>query len=188
VRTLARVRWKRMAGTSICGARDARTPLSVGALWSEVVSPGGARDRVHFKTLGTARRGHPIEEIVRQAETGETTASRVELVEASEASLDDALFDRPPDYRPALPQLHGGYDLTKPDTFANRLQSYRDERGSSSGESRSGSTLLFSALFNPLSLPRIPSATLRGSFRAGDFTRLTLELLGAVASVQTRRC
>jgi hypothetical protein len=76
VRTLARVRWKRMAGTSICGARDARTPLSVGALWSEVVSPGGARDRVHFKTLGTARRGHPIEEIVRQAETGETTASR----------------------------------------------------------------------------------------------------------------
>jgi hypothetical protein len=96
-------------------------------LTNEVVSPGGARDRLHFKALGTARRGYPIEETVRQAETGETEVSRVELVEASDASLDAALFDLPPDYRPALPLVHGGYDLTRPDTLANRLQSYWDE-------------------------------------------------------------
>jgi hypothetical protein len=94
---------------------------------SEVVSPGGVRDRVHFKTLGTAPRGYPIDEIVRQEETGETTVSRIALVEASEASLDAALFDLPPDYRPALPQWHGAHDLTKSDTLAHRLQSYRDE-------------------------------------------------------------
>jgi len=45
----------------------------------------------------------------------------------SSATLDPALFDLPSDYRPALPQLHGGYDLTRPDTLVNRVQSYWDE-------------------------------------------------------------
>ena len=93
----------------------------------EVVGPSGVRDRVHVKTLGTARRGYASEEIVRHTDAGETTVSRVELVEASAATLDPALFDLPSDYRPALPQLHGGYDLTRPDTLVNRVQSYWDE-------------------------------------------------------------
>ena len=96
-------------------------------LMGEVVGPSGARDRVHVKALGTARRGYPIEETVRRTDAGETTVSRVELVEASAATLDPALFDLPSDYRPALPQLHGGYDLTRPDTLVNRVQSYWDE-------------------------------------------------------------
>ncbi len=103
---------------------------AIGGAWflmSEVVSPGGARDRVHVKTLGTARRGYAIEETVRQTVAGDTAVTRIELVEASEATLDAALFDLPPGYRPALAYWHGGYDPTKPDTFANRVQSYWDE-------------------------------------------------------------
>jgi len=107
------------------GCSDA---ISAGAfLMGSFVSPGGARDRMHVKTLGTARRGYTIEETVRQTESGETVVGRVELVEASAAPLDVALFDLPSDYHPALPQLHGGYDLTTPDTLANRVQSYWDE-------------------------------------------------------------
>ena len=55
---------------------------------------------------------------------------RVETVTSGEAAkrkLDAALFDLSPDYHPALPGVHGGYDLTKPDTLANRVQSYWEE-------------------------------------------------------------
>ncbi|HYS70740.1 MAG TPA: hypothetical protein VEM14_10905 [Gemmatimonadaceae bacterium] len=51
----------------------------------------------------------------------------VELIELSEHSLDSSLFDIPRDHRPALPGIGGGYDMTKPDTLANRLQEYWDE-------------------------------------------------------------
>ena len=85
------------------------------------------RDRVHIKQLGTARRGYPIEEIVRSQSERGTTTSKLELIEFSDAPLDAALFAVPADYRPALPTLFGGYDLTKPDTVMNRLQSYWDE-------------------------------------------------------------
>ena len=41
-----------------------------------------------------------------------------------------SLFDIPRDYRPALPLVRGGNDLTKPDTLSNRLQILgRDHRG-----------------------------------------------------------
>ena len=84
------------------------------------------RDRVHVKQLGIARRGYPIEETTRsQSERGTTTA-KVELIELSDAQLDAALFTVPADYRPALPSLFGGFDLTKPDTVMNRLHSYWD--------------------------------------------------------------
>ena len=97
-------------------------------LSGEVVRKGGVRDRLHFKTLGDAPRGYPIEETHRQAE-GErrTTVGTLALVDVSEAPLDTALFELPSGYRPALPRVHGGRDLTKPDTVANRLQSYWDE-------------------------------------------------------------
>ena len=41
--------------------------------------------------------------------------------------LDETLFTVPPGYRPALPRLHGGFDITKPDTLVNRLVSYWEE-------------------------------------------------------------
>jgi len=49
------------------------------------------------------------------------------LIELSEHSLDWSLFNIPRDYRPALPLFRGGYDMTKPDTVANRLQVYWNE-------------------------------------------------------------
>jgi hypothetical protein len=86
----------------------------------------GPRDRVHIKRLGTARRGYPIEETSRSKDERGTTTSKVELIEFSDAPLDTILFTVPAGYRPALPNLFGGYDLTKPDTVMNRLQSYWD--------------------------------------------------------------
>jgi hypothetical protein len=82
------------------------------------------RDRVHIKRLGTARRGYPIEETSRSKDERGTSTSKVELIEFFDAPLDAALFTVPTGYRPALPNLFGGYDLTKPDTVMDRLQSY----------------------------------------------------------------
>lgn len=82
-------------------------------------------DRVVVKHLGNnPSRGFPIEETSRDTQRNLTTVSRVELLEFSEAPLDDSLFELPRDYRPALRTPHGGRDLTMPDTLANRLQAY----------------------------------------------------------------
>ena len=107
------------------GCSDSATTayLTVG----EVVGPGGIRDRHHYKTKGAASRGYAIEETTRFTQTGGTDVVRVELIELSEHPLDSSLFDIPRNYRPALPRVRGGYDMTKPDTLANRLQEYWDE-------------------------------------------------------------
>jgi hypothetical protein len=99
------------------------------AYWTvgEAVRPGGIRDRHHYKTNGVASRGYAIEETTHFTETGRTTVNRVELLELSELPLHSSLFDIPRDYRPALPRVRGGYDMTKPDSVANRLQDYWDE-------------------------------------------------------------
>jgi hypothetical protein len=107
------------------GCSDSTTTayLTVG----EVVGPGGIRDRHRYKTKGAASRGYAIEETTRFTQTGGTDVVRIELIELSEHPLDSSLFDIPRDYRPALPRVRGGYDMTKPDTLANRLQEYWDE-------------------------------------------------------------
>jgi hypothetical protein len=94
---------------------------------NEVVGPSGLRDRHLYKTKGAARRGYAIEETTRFTQTGTTNVDRVELIELVESPLDVSRFDIPRDYRPALPLVRGGNDLTKPDTLANRLQMYWDE-------------------------------------------------------------
>ena len=86
-------------------------------------------DQVHFKRLGTAPAGFAIEETTKRTENGSTTTGKVELVMFSEAPLDDALFAVPAGYSPALRRPHGGYDFTKPDTLANRVQVYWAELG-----------------------------------------------------------
>jgi len=106
-----------------CSDAATATYLSSG----EVVVPRGRRDRHHYKTKGAASRGYAIEELTRFTQTGGTTVDRVELIELSEHPLDSSLFDIPRDYQPALPLVRGGYDMTKPDTLANRLQEYWDE-------------------------------------------------------------
>jgi hypothetical protein len=93
----------------------------------QVVPAGRPPDRLHFKQLGSARRGYAIQETTRHSEDGRTSVAQVELVEFSEAPLDAALFEVPSGYRTALPLVHGGYDLTQPDTLVNRLHTYWDE-------------------------------------------------------------
>jgi hypothetical protein len=87
-----------------------------------VVRPGAAPDRMHLDFRGAGRRGFPIVATTRRrGEHEPPITTSVELIELSEAVLDTSLFDVPAGYRPALPRLFGRFDLTKPDTIANRL-------------------------------------------------------------------
>jgi hypothetical protein len=81
-------------------------------------------DRFHFKQLGKAPGGFPIEETVTKTEAGKSTISKLELLEFSEAPLDGTLFQVPKGYSPAQSTPHGGYDMTKPETLGNRVQVY----------------------------------------------------------------
>jgi hypothetical protein len=90
----------------------------------EVVRPGGLPDRHHYLTKGAARRGYAIEETNRSTQGGLTHVETVELIELSERAVEASLFEIPRDYQPALPLIRGGYDLTKPDTVANRIRDY----------------------------------------------------------------
>jgi len=85
---------------------------------------GEARDHFEFKQRGTARRGYPIEETHRTHGEPDAISTKLELIEISDKPLDAALFDVPTGYQAALPSPYGGYDLSKPDTFLNRVQSY----------------------------------------------------------------
>ena len=90
-----------------------------------VVRPGGAPDRMNVEFRGTGRRGFPIEQTTRRrGEHEPPITTSVKLIEFSEAVLDKSLFDVPAGYRPALPRLIGRFDMTKPDTVANRLAAY----------------------------------------------------------------
>jgi hypothetical protein len=78
--------------------------------------PPPPHDRERTQFLGRARRGLAIEE--------SDAAMKIELVDFSEAPLDEALFAIPGDYRAALPTPYGGVDMTKPDTLLNRVELY----------------------------------------------------------------
>ena len=84
-------------------------------------------DRVRIEHRGTAKRGFPIEEVSHSRGNGYVSTTKVELLEFSAAALDKALFTVPHGYQPALPRLTGGFDLTRPDTLRNRLQSYWED-------------------------------------------------------------
>jgi hypothetical protein len=96
----------------------------IGFLHASFRPAGQPQDRMHFKRLGTAPAGFAIEETTKKTENGRTTNGKLELVELSEAPLDNALFDVPAGYSPALRTPRGGFDLTKPDTLANRVHVY----------------------------------------------------------------
>jgi hypothetical protein len=94
-------------------------------LTGSTVRPGAGPDRINVEFRGTGRRGFPIEQTTRRRdehEPGITTS--VKLIEFSETVLDRSLFDVPAGYRPALPRLIGRFDMTKPDTVANRIAAY----------------------------------------------------------------
>jgi hypothetical protein len=105
------------------GCWDAGYGQSV--LTGSAVRPGAGPDRINVEFRGTGRRGFPIEQTTRRrSEREPPTTSVVKLIEFSEAVLDKSLFDVPAGYRPALPRLIGRFDMTKPDTVANRLAAY----------------------------------------------------------------
>jgi hypothetical protein len=112
-----------LPGLGCSGGETTRTYWTI----AEVVGPGGLADRHHYTTKGAANRGYAIEETNHFTQAGRTNVDRVELIELSEHPLASSLFDIPRDYRPALPLVRGGYDMTKPDTVANRLQLYWEE-------------------------------------------------------------
>jgi hypothetical protein len=89
------------------------------------VRAGGVPDRMTVEFHGEGRRGFPLEATTRRrGEHEPSITTTVKLIEFSEAVLDRSLFDAPAGYRPALPRLIGRFDMTKPDTVANRLAAY----------------------------------------------------------------
>src|SRR5215203_7199049 len=62
---------------------------------------GGCKDKYEMKTVGTAKRGYPVyEKMTMFDESGKETMSMVnEVVELSKATLEQALFEVPADYR-----------------------------------------------------------------------------------------
>ena len=79
---------------------------------------------------GRAKRGYPLIETSRIVTPEGTSTIVTELVEISDRPLDPSLFDVPRDYRPALPLWHGGFDISRPDTYLNRaVQLWETARG-----------------------------------------------------------
>jgi hypothetical protein len=95
--------------------------------WTRTMLVASGQDRyerIETKLRGTARTGYPIEVMNRNSGGRFALNSRIELVEISEAPIDDAMFTIPPGYHAAMPDPRGGYDMMKPDTFMNRVESY----------------------------------------------------------------
>jgi hypothetical protein len=99
----------------------------VTVLSGSVVRPGSLPDRVHITFRGTPPRGLVIESTTTRKSSEPRPDHRVVLLEYSEATVDRSLFDVPQTYRPALPRLSGGYDLTRTDTVANRARECWEE-------------------------------------------------------------
>jgi hypothetical protein len=94
------------------------------------VAPGGCRDRIQFKQLGTARTGYPLIETTTMygADGKAMFTSTKEVVELSRDPLDAALFDVPAGYTEtqdsqelyAAPSMPGtGSAMTGPDTSSD---------------------------------------------------------------------
>ena len=64
-------------------------------------SAGGCRDRYETKTIGTAKKGFPVyEKMTMLGANGASSFSTInEVVEISQATLEQSLFEIPPDYR-----------------------------------------------------------------------------------------
>ena len=114
---------------------------NIGFVWASTRMPSGTaqRDHINITHLGTAAHGYALEQIIKRTEEGRTTVGKIELLEFSESPVDPKLFEIPAGYSPALRTLQGGYDMTKPDTFANRLAQLWAELKASAQHMLSGS-------------------------------------------------
>src|ERR1700686_2227818 len=97
---------------------------SRGFAFVSVSISGSPRDRLQVNWLGKAPRGYAIEETSVKTGSTDTTVSKIELLEISEAPLSPSLFELPKGYRQALQTAYGLADLTKPDTIFNRANYY----------------------------------------------------------------
>ena len=86
----------------------------------------GSTPNLKVERRGNGRRGYPIEETQRYGDRQGAHESRLELVELSDAPLDDALFEVPNDYEPAL-QTPYGPEMSQQDTILNRLTWYGNQ-------------------------------------------------------------
>lgn len=84
---------------------------------------GGMGDSFHFRQLGRAPTGYPIEQTTQKMENGQTVTTKTALVRVCERPLGPSLFERPPDYQPALHSALGT-DFSKPDNWSNRVEAY----------------------------------------------------------------
>ena len=78
-----------------------RIPPNVGGWY--VTRQIGSHDHLIYKQVGTASRGYAIQEMSTERSDGNVVVNKTELVEFSEAPLDDSLFEVPEDYTPAEP-------------------------------------------------------------------------------------
>jgi len=86
------------------------------------------QDRIRYSGGGMRNLGYPMKVTTTMTDAqGNTFTSTQETTELSRETLDPALFDVPSGYRPALPRLIGGFDMTKPDTVANRVVAYWED-------------------------------------------------------------
>jgi len=68
----------------------------------------GNRDRITFKYEGGIPLGYPVEETSTEKTGGNVIVNKTELVEISDAPLQDSLFDVPTDYSPAPDLMRSG--------------------------------------------------------------------------------
>ena len=93
-----------------------------------VLRAGQPRDRLRVERHGVVASGFPVQLVMRYSNQTEgiSVTQTTEPIEVSQRGLDEALFDVPAGYQPALPRLLGGFDLNKADTLGNRFADYRD--------------------------------------------------------------
>jgi hypothetical protein len=86
--------------------------------------PGEPPVQWRIERRSPVERGYPLE-MTRRHTSGDFSLTTVTaLVEISDAPLDDALFNVPAGFRPALRLPQGGYDPDLPDTLLNRARSF----------------------------------------------------------------
>ncbi|HEU4890005.1 MAG TPA: hypothetical protein VFT47_00550 [Vicinamibacterales bacterium] len=77
-----------------------------------------ARPRV--TRVGRPTLGIPVSETIRTVTPRGSWTESTELLQVSDAPIDPALFEIPPNYRPAVPIWGRGYDSSRADTYLNR--------------------------------------------------------------------
>jgi hypothetical protein len=86
---------------------------------------GGCRDKYDFKQVGTAKRGYPvIEKTTMYDEAGKETFTMMsEVIELSNTTLDQALFDVPKDWREVKDSTALYASMTEPTTNTSSMSS-----------------------------------------------------------------